>query len=76
MMVKSLMDMPKHKDKVLVDTCISLDSMRCVLDHVRYDLIEEAHTGVLGGHYHTNMTTRKILQAILWWLNLYRDYRG
>ena len=49
----------------------------CVLEHERPMILNEAHVGVVGGHYARKETVRKILQARLWWPTLHanaRDY--
>ena len=47
---------------------------RFVLNHERWDIIEEARDEVSGGHYQTDTTLRKILHVMLWWLNLDKVY--
>jgi len=46
---------------------------RCILDHEKDSLLEEAHGGVAGGHYAGKATTQKILRAGLWWPTLHKD---
>jgi hypothetical protein len=48
---------------------------RCVPEHEREDVINEAHAGPAGGHFQADTTTRKILQAGLWWPTLHKDCR-
>jgi len=40
---------------------------RCVLEHERDIIIEEAHVGPIGGHFYVDTTTKKIIQVGLWW---------
>lgn len=46
---------------------------RCVTAANRTAVIEEAHTGDSGGHFSREITTRKVLQAGLWWETLPKD---
>ena len=48
---------------------------RYVLPHERPLILEEAHVGIVGGHYPGNPTTRKILTAGLWWPTLHKDVK-
>lgn len=43
---------------------------RCILDHEKTVVLEEAHGGILGRHYEGKATTQKILRAGLWWLTV------
>ena len=54
---------------------LSLDKVlpRCVLNHERDDVLWECHLGVVGGHVGVKATTRKLLQAELWWRMIFRD---
>lgn len=45
----------------------------CVLKHEIHNIINEAHKGVVGGHYQAYVIARKMLQAGLWWLTLFKD---
>ena len=47
---------------------------RCVLNHDRWDIIEEARDEVSGGNYQTDTTLRQILHVMLWWPNLDKVY--
>lgn len=49
---------------------------RCVLDHEKWAIVEEAHVGPQGGHYHANTTIRKNLKARLCWPKLNKDCRA
>jgi hypothetical protein len=53
---------------------LGLDNIlrRCALEHEREDIITEAHAGPTGGHFQADTTTRKILQAGLWWPTLHK----
>jgi len=46
---------------------------KCVLDHVRDNILWEFHARVLGGHVGGNATSRKVLQVGLWWPTLFKD---
>jgi hypothetical protein len=48
---------------------------RCVPEHERDDIINEAHAGEVGGHFQADTTARKILQAGLWWSTLHKYCR-
>lgn len=48
---------------------------RCVLDHEKVGIMEEAHSGPAGGHFHADTTTKKVLQAGLWWPKMNKDIR-
>jgi hypothetical protein len=43
-----------------------------VLDHEILDILWECHSGVAGGHVGGKDTTRKILQAGLWWPTMFK----
>ncbi|KAJ7526960.1 hypothetical protein O6H91_16G029000 [Diphasiastrum complanatum] len=40
---------------------------RCLLSKDTQRIIEAVHTGLAGGHFAADITTRKILQAGFWW---------
>ena len=42
-------------------------SRRYVLEHERKRILEEAHAGVIGGHYAGKLTMHKVLITSLWW---------
>ena len=44
----------------------------CTLENEHNTLIEEAHYGLEGGHFHVDRTTRKILPFGLWWPALHK----
>jgi hypothetical protein len=46
----------------------------CALEHEREEIINEAHSSPVGGHFQADTTTIKILLAGLWWLTLHKDY--
>jgi len=46
---------------------------RCILDHEKTSVLEEAHGGLSGGHYTWKATTQKILKVGLWWPTLHKD---
>ena len=48
---------------------LGLDAIlrRCSLEHERKKIIQEAHSGVEGGHFLVDITIMKILQAGMWW---------
>ena len=46
---------------------------RCVLEHERYDIIEEAHSRAVGGHFQVDTTIKKILHLGLWWPSINKD---
>ncbi|KAH9288137.1 hypothetical protein KI387_032254, partial [Taxus chinensis] len=44
-----------------------------VLEHEHEAIMEEAHGGIIGGHYAEDATVRKILMDGLWWDILYKN---
>lgn len=46
---------------------------RCVLEHEKQGVLQEAHKGNTRGHEGKEGTVRKVLQARLWWPILSRD---
>ena len=48
---------------------------RCVLDHEKVGIMEEAHSGFAGGHFQADTTTKKVLQARLWRPMMHKDIR-
>jgi len=46
---------------------------RCILDHEKIVVLDEAHGGLSGGHYAGKATTQKILREGLWWPTLHKD---
>lgn len=40
---------------------------RCALEHERQDIIQEEHSGAIGGHFSVDITIKKILQSSMWW---------
>ncbi|MCO5587405.1 hypothetical protein L7F22_041354 [Adiantum nelumboides] len=48
---------------------------RCVPISARMQIITEAHTGSSGGHFFSDITYKKILQAGLWWQSVMADVR-
>jgi hypothetical protein len=46
---------------------------RCVLEHQRLRILEEAHEGIVGGNYEGKATTHKVLRVGLWWSTIHRD---
>lgn len=49
---------------------------RCVLDHEKDSILEEAHGGIAGGHYAGKAMAHKILRVGLWWPTLHKDAKG
>jgi hypothetical protein len=49
---------------------------RCVLEHERRVILEEAHDGIVGGHYAGRATAQNILCVGLWWSNFTRMRRN
>jgi hypothetical protein len=47
---------------------------RCVSEHEREDIINEAHAGATRGIFQADTTTMKVLQASLCWSNFHKDY--
>jgi hypothetical protein len=45
----------------------------CVLEHERSVILEEAHDGIVGGHYVGKAMTQNILCAGIWWPTLHKD---
>ena len=50
---------------------------QCALEHERHDIIQEVHSGAVGGHFLVDITIKKILQFGLWWpsINKYCKYK-
>lgn len=46
---------------------------RCILNHDKSTVLDEAHGGISGGNYPGKATTQKILRAGLWWPALHKD---
>ena len=46
---------------------------RCALENERQDIIQEAHSGAVGGHFSVDKTIKKILQVGLWWPSIEKD---
>ena len=46
---------------------------RYILPHEQGPILEQAHAGIVGGHYGGQDTMQKVLHAILWWLMLHND---
>jgi hypothetical protein len=44
----------------------------CVLEHERSIILEEAHDGIVGGHYAGREMTQNILCVGLWWPTLHK----
>ena len=47
--------------------------LRCVLPNDQMAVIQEAHSGVAGGHFAGPLTAKKIIQSGLWWPTLHAD---
>lgn len=47
--------------------------LRCVLTNDQGAVIQEAHSGVAGGHFAGPLTAKKILHSGLWWPTLHAD---
>jgi hypothetical protein len=48
---------------------------RCILEHKRKTILEEAHDEIVGGHYTGKATTQNILCVVLWWPTLFKDVK-
>ena len=46
---------------------------RCVREDEFILILDEAHSGIAGGHFTVEATARKVLQAGLWWPTLFGD---
>ena len=46
---------------------------RCVREDEFILILDEAHSGIAGGHFAAETTARKVLQAGLWWPTLFND---
>ena len=46
---------------------------RCVLDFEQKVVLKEAHQSPVGGHFSGEITSKKILQAGLWWPTMFKD---
>ena len=49
---------------------------RCVLDHERDQIMDEAHYGPARGHFQVDTTAKKIQQSGLWWSTLHRNCKN
>ena len=49
---------------------------RCVLEHERNNIMNEARYGPVGGHSQANTTANKIQQSGLWWPTLHKDCKN
>jgi hypothetical protein len=58
-----------HLYKLGVDNILR----RCVMEHERPIILEEAHEGIARIHYAGKSTTQKVLCAILWWPTVHKD---
>lgn len=48
---------------------------RCALNHETQDVLWECHSGVVGFHVGRKATSRKVLQAGLWWPMVLKDVK-
>jgi hypothetical protein len=48
---------------------------RCILEHERTTILEEAHNGIVGGHYAGKAMTQNILCTGIWWPTLFKDVK-
>ena len=46
---------------------------RCILLHEQGPILEEAHAGIVGGHYGGRDTTGNVFRTRLWWPMLHND---
>jgi hypothetical protein len=46
---------------------------RCVLEHEKPIILEEANEGIVGGNYVGKYTTQKVLCEGLWWSTIHKD---
>ena len=46
---------------------------RCVLEHERPRILEEAHEGIAGGDYARKDIVHKVLHVGIWWPTIQRD---
>ena len=46
---------------------------RCALPHEVDNILFQAHDGIAGGYFASELTTRKVLQAGLWWPTIFND---
>ena len=46
---------------------------RCVIEHKRNNIMNEAHYRPSRGHFQSDTTPKKIQQSGLWWPTLYKD---
>ena len=44
-----------------------------MLESEQIAVLEEAHKGVIGGHFSGHITSKKIFQARLWWPSVIKD---
>lgn len=49
---------------------------RCVLENERNNIIEEAHSGVAGGHFQVDTTINKIVKSRLWCPSINKDCKN
>ncbi|MCO5580323.1 hypothetical protein L7F22_034189 [Adiantum nelumboides] len=46
---------------------------RCAHEDEYLYILQEAHMGVVGGHFSSELTSRKVLQSGYWWPTLFKD---
>jgi len=46
---------------------------KCLTTSKAFIVLKELHEGVIGRHFTTNITTKKILDAGYWWPTLFKD---
>ncbi|KAJ9557183.1 hypothetical protein OSB04_011797 [Centaurea solstitialis] len=46
---------------------------RCVSGLAAWDILENCHKGLTGGHFGANLTARKVLESGFYWLTIFKD---
>ncbi|GJT57513.1 reverse transcriptase domain-containing protein [Tanacetum coccineum] len=60
-------------DPFLFKICTDQIIRRCVHGQEAIDILKACHKGPIGGHQSANLTARKVFDAGLFWLTIYRD---
>lgn len=76
--VKGILSNVKHyfwEDPFLYKLCTNLVVRRCVTHVEGWKILENYHSGIVGGHFSANRTAKKVLEAGFFWLSLFGDAR-
>lgn len=73
---KNFLSDVKHyvwEDTFLYKCCADLVVWRCVSHTEGWKILEQCHSGVIGGHFSVNHTAEKVLEASFFWPILFMD---